>query len=92
MRIMVSAMKAVADKKITINAAATKFSVPLRTLDGCINGHVQHGNTPGVDTFLQQRGSRAGVVSCSLGRLWFFRHPDHGQGICLGQSKMLRLN
>ena len=30
---MVSVMKAVADKKMTINAAATKFSVPRKILD-----------------------------------------------------------
>ena len=42
---MVSAMKAVADKKMTINAAATKFSVPRKTLDDRIKGHVQHGST-----------------------------------------------
>ena len=49
---MVFVMKAVADKKMTINAAATKFSVPRKTLDDHIKGRVQHGNTPGVDTLL----------------------------------------
>ena len=37
---MVSAMKAMADKKMTINAAATKFSVPRKTLDDRIKDHV----------------------------------------------------
>ena len=40
-------MKAVADKKMTINAAATKFSLPRKTLDYHIKGRVQHGTTPG---------------------------------------------
>ena len=45
-------VKAVADKKMTINAAATKFSVLHKTLDDRIKGRVQHGSTPGVDTVL----------------------------------------
>ena len=49
---MVSTMKAVADKKMTVNAAATKFSVPRKTLDDRIKGRVRDGSTPRVDTVL----------------------------------------
>ena len=62
---MVSAMKAVADKKETINAAATNFSVPRKTLDDRIKGRVQHGNTPGVDTVLTAE-EEAGLESYLL--------------------------
>ena len=62
---MVSAMKAVADKKMTINVAATKFSLPRKTLDDRIKGRVQHGNTPGVDIVLTAE-EEAGLESYLL--------------------------
>ena len=72
---------------MTINAAATKFSVPRKTLDDRIKGRVQHGSTPGVDTILTAE-EEAGLESLSspYGRLWFSPHLYHGQGICLGHN------
>ena len=46
---MVSGMKAVEDKKMTISA---KFFVLRKTLDDRLKGHVEHEKKPGVDRVL----------------------------------------
>ena len=45
---MVSAMKAVEDKELTISAPAVKFSVPRKTLGDRLKDHDKHGKKPGV--------------------------------------------
>ncbi len=49
---MVSAMSAVKMGQFTISAAASKFSVPRKTLDDRIKGKVAHGSKPGMSTAL----------------------------------------
>ena len=49
---MVSGMKAVENKKMTISAAAAKFFVLRKTLDDRLKGHVEHEKKPGVDRVL----------------------------------------
>ena len=49
---MVSAMEAVKASQFTIAAAASRFSVPRKTLDDRIKGKVTHGSKPGVSTAL----------------------------------------
>ena len=46
---MVSVMKAVEDKKMTISA---KFFVLRKTLDDRLKGHLEHEKKPGVDRVL----------------------------------------
>ena len=49
---MEAAMVAVSSKEMTISAAAKNFSVPRKTLDDRVKGHVVHGRRPGVSTVL----------------------------------------
>ena len=49
---MEDAMKAVAERKMTVTTAARSFKVPRKTLDDRIKGHVTHGKKPGVATIL----------------------------------------
>ena len=45
---MEAAMVVVSSKEMTISAAAKNFSVPRKTLDDRVKGHVVHGRRPGV--------------------------------------------
>ena len=49
---MVAALEAVTASELTISAAASRFSVPRKTLDDRVKGRVKHGSKPGVSTVL----------------------------------------
>ena len=49
---MVMVMDAVRIEKMSIYSAAVKFSVPRKTLDIRIKGHVKHGTKPGPSSIL----------------------------------------
>lgn len=49
---MIAAMSAVHDQKVTISDAATKYSVPRKTLDDRIRERVEYGSRPGPSTVL----------------------------------------
>ena len=40
-------MKAVQEEGMTVSGASKQFSVPRKTLDDRVNGHVKHGCKPG---------------------------------------------
>ena len=68
---MVSAMNAVEKKEMTIYSAAARFSVPRKTLDDRMKGHVKHGTNPGPCTVLTPEQEEA-LVS------YLFYMADHG--------------
>ena len=49
---MVAAIEAVSSGGMTITASSRVFSVPRKTLDDRLKGHVTHGRKPGVKTAL----------------------------------------
>ena len=49
---MVAALEAVTASELTISAAASRFSVPRKTLDDRVKGRVKHGSKSGVSTVL----------------------------------------
>lgn len=49
---MIAAMSAVHNQKVTISDAATKYSVPRKTLDDRIRERVEYGSRPGPSTVL----------------------------------------
>ena len=68
---MVSAMNAVEKKEMTIYSAAARFSVPRKTSDERIKGHVKHGASPGLATALTLEQEEAFVS-------YLFYMADHG--------------
>ena len=68
---MVSAMNAVEKKEMTIYSAAARFSVPRKTWDDRMKGHVKHGTNPGPRTVLTPEQEEA-LVS------YLFYMADHG--------------
>ena len=52
---MEAAMRAVQQEGKTVSAAAKQRSVPRKTLDVRIRGHVIHGSNPGPSTVLMAR-------------------------------------
>ncbi len=49
---MVAAVDAVSSGEMTITASSRAFSVPRKTLDDRVKGHVTHGKKPGINTVL----------------------------------------
>ena len=49
---MVMAMNVVKEGGLSVSAAASRFSVPRKTLDDRVKGRVRHGSKPGVSTVL----------------------------------------
>ena len=68
---MVSAMNAVEKKEMTIYSGAARFSVPRKTLDDRMKGHVKHGTNPGPRTVLTPEQEEALVSYLSY-------MADHG--------------
>ena len=71
---MVSAMNAVEKKEMTIYSAAARFSVPRKTLDDRMKGHVKHGTNPGPRTVFTPEQDEA-LVS------YLFSMADHGYSL-----------
>ncbi len=49
---MVAAMDAVSSGEMTITSSSRAFSVPRKTWDDRVKGHVTHGKKPGINTVL----------------------------------------
>ena len=49
---MVMAMNVVKEGGLSVSAAASKFSVPTKTLDDRVKGRLRHGSKPDVSTVL----------------------------------------
>ena len=67
---MVSPMNAVEKKEMTVYSAAARFSVPRKTLDDRMKGHVKHGTNPSPRTVLTPEQEEA-LVS------YLFYMADH---------------
>ena len=80
-------MVAVSTKEMNISAAAKNFSVPRKTLDDRVKGHVVHGRRPGVSTVLtpDEETSLASYLIYMAER--GFPLTRNGSSLCLGIAK-----
>ena len=77
---MAMVMDAVRNEKMSIYSAAVKFSVPRKTLDDRIKGHVKHGTKPGPSTILSDEEEHA-MES------YLFYMADHGYTLTKSMAK-----
>ena len=89
---MMAAMEAVSSNKVTITSAPRELNVPRKTIDDRVKGRVTHGKKPGVSTVLttQEEESLAKYLIYVYGGARLSTHKNNGQGLWLGNIKMLR--